>query len=139
MLSFSTEWEKMCACAQELRELNLSETPVGDEDLRALRALPGLTALRLNRQPARHDVSNAGLGELAQLPRLARLELQGNCAVTARGAPCAVALRQTPFWHLVPDVTYAMGAQPAIQPSNPGPRMPLILSSIARFMLLLHM
>ena len=75
-------------CAQELRELNLSETPVSDEDLCALRALPRLRVLRLNRQPARHDVSNAGLAELAQLPRLACLELQGNCAVTARGGPC---------------------------------------------------
>ena len=83
----------MSARAQELRELNLSETPVGDEDLRALRALPGLRALRLNRQPARQDVSNAGLGELTHLPRLACLELQGNCAVTARGAPCVLTSR----------------------------------------------
>ena len=91
----------LCSCAQELRELDLSETPVGDEDLRSLRLLPRLRALRLNRQPARQDVSNAGLAEIAQLPRLACLELQGNCAVTARGGPCAnfapESLVQRPF------------------------------------------
>lgn len=51
----------------------------------SIRCLNRLTALYLNHQSARSDISNLGLAELAQMSSLRRLELRTNCSVTALG------------------------------------------------------
>ncbi len=52
--------------------------------------MPRLRTLLLNRQPIRDDITNAGLAHIARLPALTRLELQGNCTITAAGVCRAV-------------------------------------------------
>lgn len=51
----------------------------------SIRGLNRLTALYLNCQSARSDVSNIGLAELAHMLSLRRLELRTNCSITALG------------------------------------------------------
>ncbi len=53
----------------------------------SIRGLNRLTALYLNHQSARSDISNLGLAELAQMSSLRRIELRTNCSVTALGLP----------------------------------------------------
>ena len=55
----------------------------------SIRCLNRLTALYLNHQSARSDISNLGLAELAQMSSLRRLELRTNCSVTALGLTCS--------------------------------------------------
>ena len=81
---------------QSLESLDLSGTSLEDEDLVHLKGLNRLTALYLNCQLARSDISNLGLAELAQIASLRRLELTTNCSISALGdcdallTPCAV-------------------------------------------------
>ena len=51
----------------------------------SIRGLNRLTALYLNCQSARSDISNLGLAELARMSSLRRLELSTNCSITALG------------------------------------------------------
>ena len=61
-----------------------------------MKGLNRLTALYLNCQLTRSDISNLGLAELAQISSLRRLELTTNCSISALGdchallTPCAV-------------------------------------------------
>ena len=75
----------LCGMSQSLESLDLSGTSLEDEDLVHLKGLNRLTALYLNCQLARSDISNLGLAELAQLPSLRRLELTTNCSISALG------------------------------------------------------
>ncbi|CAL5225196.1 g7979 [Coccomyxa viridis] len=77
--------EKFCTDLQALESLNLSWTSVEDADMVSIRGLNRLTALYLNHQSARSDISNLGLAELAQMSSLRRIELRTNCSVTALG------------------------------------------------------
>ena len=51
----------------------------------SVRSLSRLTALYLNNQSVRSDISNVGLAELAHMSSLRRLELKTNCSITALG------------------------------------------------------
>ncbi len=70
---------------QSLESLDLSWTSVEDTDMASVRSLSRLTALYLNNQSVRCDISNAGLAELARMSSLKRLELKTNCSITALG------------------------------------------------------
>ena len=58
---------------QALESLNLSWTSVEDTDMASIGSLNRLTALYLNHQSARSDISNLGLAELAQMSSLRRI------------------------------------------------------------------
>ena len=73
---------------QALESLDLSWTSVEDADMTSVRSLNRLTALYLNHQSARSDISNVGLSELAQMSSLRHLELCTNCSITALGMSC---------------------------------------------------
>ena len=73
---------------QSLESLNLSWTSVEDADMASIRGLNRVTALYLNCQSARSDISNFGLAELARMSSLKRLELSTNCSITALGKHC---------------------------------------------------
>ena len=70
---------------QSLESLDLSGTSLEDEDLVHIKGLNRLSALYLNCQLARSDISNLGLAELAQISSLRRLELTTNCSISALG------------------------------------------------------
>jgi hypothetical protein len=68
----------LMSAAAHVTELGLQSSGIDDSDLAGLQAFTELTRLRLDN----NEVSDAGIGVLAGLPRLSHLNLYGNSAVS---------------------------------------------------------